>query len=76
MGKATYDVTDVVEPPVDVQADGASVQADGASVQADGASVQTINKRMGRHAANFYLLTNISSAVKTNECETTNASVL
>ncbi len=61
LGKAAYDVTDGVEPRV--------------NVQADAASVQTLNKRMGRHAANFYT-TNTSSVVKTNECETTNASVL
>ncbi|XP_073677684.1 XK-related protein 8.3 [Garra rufa] len=59
--KVTYDVTDGVDLPVDVQA--------------DGASVQTFNKRMGRHAANFYT-TNTSSAIKTNECKTTNPSVL
>uniref|UniRef100_A0A673L7L6 XK-related protein n=2 Tax=Sinocyclocheilus rhinocerous TaxID=307959 RepID=A0A673L7L6_9TELE len=61
LGKVTYDVTDGVEPPVDIQA--------------DNASVQTINKRMGRHAANFYT-TNTLSAIKTNECEATNSSVL
>uniref|UniRef100_A0A8C2HDA4 XK-related protein n=1 Tax=Cyprinus carpio TaxID=7962 RepID=A0A8C2HDA4_CYPCA len=55
----TYDVTDGVEPPVDIKA--------------DSASVQTI-KRMGRHAANFYT-TNTSSAIKTNECEAANSSV-
>lgn len=61
LGKTTYDVTDGVEPSVDVQADSASDHA--------------INKRMSRHAANFYT-TNTSSTVKTKECETTNASVL
>ncbi|XP_052439742.1 XK-related protein 8 [Carassius gibelio] len=60
-GKATYDVTDGVEPAVDVQA--------------DSASAHTFNKRMGRHAATFYT-TNTSSTVKTKESETTNAVVL
>uniref|UniRef100_A0A8C2PX39 XK-related protein n=1 Tax=Cyprinus carpio TaxID=7962 RepID=A0A8C2PX39_CYPCA len=61
LGKTTYDVTDGVEPSVDVQTDSASDHA--------------INKRMSGHAANFYT-TNTSSTVKTKECETTNASVL
>lgn len=56
-----YDVSDGVETPVDVQA--------------DGAFVQTFNKTMGRHAANLNTI-NTLSAVKTNECEATNATVL
>ncbi|XP_043072993.1 XK-related protein 8.3 [Puntigrus tetrazona] len=50
LGKASFDVTDGVELPVDVQT--------------DGASLQIFNKRMGQHAANFYT-TNTLSAVKT-----------
>ncbi|XP_051527826.1 XK-related protein 8.3 [Myxocyprinus asiaticus] len=45
------------------------------AVQTDGAAFQVLNKRMGKHAANFYT-SETSSAVKSNGCEARNVSVL
>ncbi|KAI7798720.1 hypothetical protein IRJ41_015040 [Triplophysa rosa] len=60
-GKDLDDVSDGVQPF--------------STVQTDSASFHILNKRMGRHAANFYT-NQTSSAFKTNRSEASNASVL